>query len=451
MRRFRDFDEAGVHRSAIIGLLVFHHEVLEMRTCALLLALPIVAVAQAASAQQAAVPAEPRIGAFANIKSPEVAADRSVTFRIAAPKASSVSVVCECLTLEEAAKLKQQIAQLGQRPDNDPEMTRLTRALATVRSSQGERALAKDAGGTWTLTLSSVEPDVYEYHFNVDGFEMLDPRNRVVKYNSRPNLVESVLDVPGTTPMFYAVRAVPHGTVDIRLYDSKATSTTRHAYVYTPPGYDKSSAKLPVLYLLHGADGDETVWTNFGRMNAILDNLIADRKASPMIIVTPAAYAYDPTSGVAGDKQRADFEKDLLGDLIPFVQSNYRVAADREHRALAGLSMGGGLTMNIGPRHLETFSRLGVFSAGAGNNPQESLKDVAANAKNVNAQLKLFWMGIGTDDPGFTGAKRTSDYLDSVGIKHTFKTVPGAHTWIVWRRFLNEVAPQLWGSATTTN
>ena len=280
---------------------------------------------------------------------------------------------------------------------------------------------------------------------------MLDPRNRVVKYNSRPNLVESVLEVPGTSPMFYDVRSVPHGTVDMRMYDSKATGTTRRAFVYTPPGYDKSTAKLPVLYLLHGADGDETVWTNFGHMNTILDNLIADRKASPMVIVTPAAYAYDPTSGVAGDKQRSDFEKDLLGDLIPFVQSNYRVAADREHRALVGLSMGGSLTLNIGPRHLETFSRLGVFSAGAGNNPQESLKDVAANAKNMNAQLKLFWMGIGTEDPGYAGAKRTSDYLDSVGIKHSFKTLPGAHTWILWRRFLNEVAPQLWGSAMTTN
>jgi enterochelin esterase-like enzyme len=423
-----------------------------MNVRALVLALPILAVAQIASAQRGADPNQPpAVGAFANIKSPEVSANRNVTFRLAAPKASSVSVICECLTLEEAAKLKQQIERLGQRPDTDPELTRLNRELAKVRSSQGERAMAKDASGTWTLTLPAVEADLYEYHFNVDGFEMLDPRNRVVKYNSRPNLVESVLDVPNGTPMFYDVKQVPHGSVDIRLYDSKATATTRRAYVYTPPGYDKSTAKLPVLYLLHGADGDETVWTTFGRMNNIVDNLIAEKKAAPMIIVTPAAYAYDPTGGVAGEKQRADFEKDLLGDLIPFVQANYRVQADREHRALAGLSMGGSLTINIGPRHLETFSRIGVFSAGGGQNPAESLKDVGANAKNVNAQLKLFWMGIGTDDPGFVGAKRTSDYLDSVSIKHTFKTIPGAHTWIVWRRFLNEVAPQLWGPATTTN
>ena len=423
-----------------------------MRVSGLVLLLPLIAVAQTASAQRGANPNQPpRIGAFADVKSPEVSTGRNVTFRLAAPNATSVSVICECLTLEEVAKLKLQQAALGQRPETDPDMTRLNQALANIRSNQGERAMAKDASGTWTLTLPSVEADLYEYHFKVDGFEMLDPRNRVVKYNSRPNLVESVLEVPGASPMFYDVKQVPHGAVDIRMYDSKATGTTRRAFVYTPPGYEKSTAKLPVLYLLHGADGDETVWTTFGRMNTIVDNLIADKKTAPMLIVTPAAYAYDPTSGVAGEKQRADFEKDLLGDLIPFVQANYRVLADREHRALAGLSMGGSLTINIGPRHLETFSRVGVFSAGGGQNPADSLKDVGANAKNVNSQLKLFWIGIGTDDPGYLGAKRTSDYLNSVSIKHTFKTIPGAHTWIVWRRFLNEVAPQLWGPATTTN
>jgi enterochelin esterase-like enzyme len=423
-----------------------------MKLRTLVLVLPIFATIQTISAQQAAAPAQPpAVGAFANIKSPEVTADHRVTFRIAAPKATAVSVICECLTLEELAKLKQQQAQLGQRPDTDPEMGKLNRAIANARSNQGERALAKDASGVWTLTLPSVEPDIYKYHFNVDGFAMLDPRNPVVSYNGRPNLIKSLLEVPDATPMFYDARPVPHGKVDIRLYDSKATGTTRRAFVYTPPGYDKSATKLPVLYLLHGADGDETVWTNLGRMNLILDNLIADKKAAPMIIVSPAAYAYPPITGVAADKQRADFEKDLVGDLIPFVQANYRVAADRDHRALAGLSMGGGLTLSIGPRHLETFSRLAVFSAGAGNNPQESMKDVAANAKNVNAQLKVFWMAIGSEDPGYPGAKKTSDYLDSVGIKHSFKTLPGVHTWIMWRRFLNDVAPQLWGTASSTN
>ena len=185
------------------------------------------------------------------------------------------------------------------------------------------------------------------------------------------------------------------------------------------------------------------MWTQFGRANLILDNLIAEKKAAPMVIVMPFAYAYPWHAGVAGDKQRADFEKDLIEDLIPFVQSNYRVSTDREQRALAGLSMGGGLTLSIGPRHLDLFSRLAVFSSGAGQNPEQSLAAIGKNAKAINDKVRLFWIGVGTEDGAMAGAKRTSDYLNSVGVKHTYKTSPGAHTWIVWRKYLNEVAPQI--------
>jgi enterochelin esterase family protein len=357
---------------------------------------------------QAQQPAQPPA-----VRSPEVSADGRVTFRVRAPQASKVTVFCECLSTEPA--------------------------------------LAKGADGVWSVTVGPIEPDIYEYHFTVDGVDNLDQRNPVVKYNSRPNLIESVLDVPGPAPMFYDVKPVPHGTVSIKYYPSKSTGTTRRAYIYTPPNYERSSGRLPVLYLLHGADGDETAWTQFGRANLILDNLIAEKKAAPMIVVMPFAYAYPWHAGVAGDKQRSDFEKDLLTDLIPFVQSNYRVAADREHRALAGLSMGGGLTLAIGPRHLDTFSRLAVFSSGAGQNPEKTLADIGANAKNVNAQLKLFWIGVGTEDGAMAGAKRTSDFLTSAGIKHTYKTTPGAHTWIVWRKYLQEVAPQVFPAARSDN
>jgi enterochelin esterase-like enzyme len=368
-----------------------------MKIRALLLMLSLTAVVQA---QQ---PSQPPA-----VRSPEVAADGRVTFRVRAPGASKVTVFCECLSTEPA--------------------------------------LTKGVDDVWSVTVGPIEPDIYEYHFTVDGVDNLDQRNPVVKYNSRPNLIESVVDVPGPGPMFYDVKPVPHGTVSIKYYPSRATGTTRRAFVYTPPNYERSATRLPVLYLLHGADGDETVWTQFGRVNLILDNLIAEKKAAPMIVVMPFAYAYPWHAGVAADKQRADFEKDLLTDLIPFVQNNYRVAADRDHRALAGLSMGGGLTLAIGPRHLDTFSRLAVFSSGAGQAPEKTLADVAANAKNVNGQLKLLWIGVGTEDGAMAGAKRTSEFLNSAGIKHTFKTTPGAHTWIVWRKYLNEVAPQLWGS-----
>jgi enterochelin esterase family protein len=359
-----------------------------------------------------------------------------------APEAKAVSVVCECFTLEQVARLTQEQAQLAQRHSaTDPEMVAIARAIEATKANQGQRPLTKGANGVWSLTVGPVEPDVYEYHYTVDGTDGLDQRNPVVKYNSRPNLIESLLEVPGDQPLFYDVRQVPHGAVEIRYYTSKSTGGTRRAFVYTPPGYDRSTAKLPVLYLLHGGDGDESVWTTFGRAHLILDNLIADKKAGPMMIVMPFGYAYPWHVGAANDKQRADFEKDLVDDLIPFVQANYRVAADRDHRALAGLSMGGGQTLSIGPRRLDLFSRLAVFSAGAGADPQATLKDLVPS--KVNAQVKLFWMGIGTEDPGFVNAKKASDYLDSVGVKHTFRTIPGAHTWIVWRRFLNEVAPQL--------
>jgi enterochelin esterase family protein len=370
-----------------------------MKIRTLLFLLPLCALV--AHAQQAPQPPA--------LRSPEVLPDGRVTFRVSAPAASKVTMFCECL--------------------------------------KEEPAMTKDANGVWSVTIGPLAPEIYEYHFTVDGIDNLDQRNPVVKYNSRPNLIESVVEVPGKTPMFYDLKSVPHGTVSTKYYDSKATGGVRRAFVYTPPNYEKSTAKLPVLYLLHGADGDESVWAQFGRVNLILDNLIAEKKAQPMVVVMPFAYAYPWTRGVAGDKQRADFEKDLLQDLIPYVQANYRVFTDRDHRALAGLSMGGSLTLAIGPRHLDTFSRIAVFSAGGGQNPQQTMADLAANSKNVNSQLKLFWMGIGTEDAGFSGAKRTSDFLNSAGIKHTFKTSPGAHTWIVWRQYLNEVAPLLWAQS----
>ena len=369
---------------------------MKLRTLLLLLPLGV--------AVQAQQPSQPPA-----VRSPEVQADRRITFRVLAPNASKVTVFCECLAQEPA--------------------------------------MTKGADGVWSVTVGPIEPDMYEYHFTVDGVDNLDQRNPEVKYNSRPNLIESVLEVPGASTMFYDVKPVPHGTVDIKYYQSKATGGARRVFIYTPPNYEKSTAKLPVLYLLHGADGDETVWTEFGKANLILDNLIAEKKAVPMIVVMPFAYAYPWNAGAAPEKQRADFEKDLLENLIPFVQSNYRASADREQRALAGLSMGGGLTFAIGPRHLDVFSRLAVFSASAGQNPKETMADVAANARNVNAQIKLFWVGIGTEDAGLANAKRTSEFLNTASIKHTFKTMPGAHTWIVWRHFLNEVAPQLFGQS----
>ena len=345
----------------------------------------------------------------APVRSPEVLADRRVTFRIAAPKATEVRLTCECVN--------------------------------------GAQVLQKDAAGVWSVTLGPLEPDIYEYEFAVDGVTMPDPRNEKVKYNGRPSTISSLLEIPGPAPMFYDAKHVAHGKVDIRWYPSKATGTVRRLHVYTPPGYERASARLPVLYLLHGADGDDSAWVAFGRANQILDNLIAEQKLGPMVVAMPFGYAYPPSTGVAGDKQRADFEKDLLQDIIPFVQANYRVAADRGSRALVGLSMGGGQALNIGLRHLDTFSRVASFSGAVPRGAAvDSFKDVLADAKKVNGGLKMLWIGCGTEDGLFAPNKEFSELLKKNGVAHTFHESGGAHTWSVWRKYLLEVAPKLFAS-----
>jgi enterochelin esterase-like enzyme len=338
--------------------------------------------------------------------SPEVHDDLRVTFRLLAPQAEAVSVAGEFM--------------------------------------DGSRDLTKGADGIWSVTVGPVAPDVYEYEFTIDGMTFLDPRNPAVKTNRGPSNVSSLVTVRGEEPLFFDVRPVPHGSVEIRTYDSSVTGLARQVYVYTPPGYDQGSEPLPVLYLLHGADGEDRSWTLLGRANTILDNVMAEGRSGPMVVVMPFGYAYPWDYGASGEKQQADFLADLETQLIPFIEANYRVSRDRELRALAGLSRGGSQTLNIGLRHLDLFSRLAVFSASGGSEPQSQFADVAANATQVNAQLELFWLGIGTEDGGHANAKRLSEFLNESSIEHTFREIPGAHTWIVWRKFLDEVAPQLW-------
>jgi enterochelin esterase-like enzyme len=364
----------------------------------------LASLVQSGLAQQPAGPPANRTPA---VRSPEVHPDRRVTFRIYAPKATEVTVSGEF--------------EIG----------------------APAHRLTKDAQGVWSVTLGPFEPELYEYDFIVDGVQMLDPRNPVVKYNRGPAAISSLLDIRGSSPRAFDVRPVAHGKVDIRHYDSKTTGQTRRVHIYTPPNYERTTSRLPVLYLLHGGDGEDSVWTAFGRAHVILDNLIADKTIPPLIVVMPNGYAYGWDSGVAAEKQQADFQKDLVDDLIPFVQANYRASRDRKERALAGLSRGGGQTLSIGLRHLNLFSRLGVFSAGS-NNPQEAFKNVAANARRVDEQLDLLWIGCGTDDFAMPGAKRLDEFLTANGIDHTFRRTAGEHTWIVWRQYLQERAPLLW-------
>jgi enterochelin esterase family protein len=260
-------------------------------------------------------------------------------------------------------------------------------------------------------------------------------------------VISSVLTVRGAEPFFFDVKPVPHGTVAIRTYDSSVTGRSRQVYVYTPPGYERGTERLPVLYLLHGADGEDRSWTQLGRAQPILDNLMAAGSLSPMVVVMPYGYAYPWDAGMSGEKQQADFLADLRTQLIPFIEANYRVSGDRTRRALAGLSRGGSQTLTIGLRHLDLFSRLAVFSASGGSTPETVFADVAANAQEVNRQLELFWIGMGTEDGGFENARKLSSFLTASGISHSFREIRGAHTWLVWRNFLNEMAPLLWPEA----
>lgn len=240
-------------------------------------------------------------------------------------------------------------------------------------------------------------------------------------------------------------RDVPHGKVEHETYDSKSLGFERKLTVYMPPGYTKDK-KYPVLYLLHGSGDDETGWLQKGSANVILDNLYADGKAQPMIVVMPFGYATrpgepTPKPNATPDERRAAagaFQKDLLDDVIPFIDSHYPTIADRDHRALAGLSMGGGQTMRIGPTHSDTFAYLGVFSAGlprAGGAEGDPLASYP-EPDVLNARLKLFWVSIGDKDRGLENAKRLDQALTDKKIHHLWHQDTGAHEWPVWKNDL---------------
>jgi enterochelin esterase-like enzyme len=344
------------------------------------------------------------------VPSPEVHPDRTVTFRLQAPKATEV---------------------------------RLTGDL--VKEPQALERDAKDPKGLWSITIGPLRPDMYSYRFLVDGLPVIDPGNQ-----ARP---ASMFTVPGGGPMAYDLRPVPHGELHEHWYASKSLDEARRVFIYTPPNYEKASARYPVLYLLHGAGSDESSWSESGRVNLILDNLIADGSLKPLVVVMPYGYAYPPTSPLAAGpdamkRQRAGFNRDLIEDVIPLVQSGYRVYTDREHRAIAGLSLGGAQALGMGLSHPELFSRVAGLSPalGAVTSPEAGgldLKALVADSKKANGQFKLVWVGCGTDDTLFKSVQTFSEMLTSSGVKHTFRETDGAHTWLNWRRYLAEVAPLL--------
>ena len=238
------------------------------------------------------------------------------------------------------------------------------------------------------------------------------------------------------------------GTVQINWQKSSAITTssnqgeTRWVWVYTPPGYEKGNQQYPVLYLFHGSNDTAGGWTLAGHANFIEDNLLADKKAVPMIIVMPFGHAV-PFGG-RGQGNDADlYEKYIVKDVIPLVEGKYRVKPGRENRAIAGLSMGGGQSIAIGFRHLDLFSAIGAFSAAIPGDFEKEFGATIANAKDVNGKLKLLWFACGKQDSLFERSQKFSDLLDAKQIKHTFRPSEGAHVYKVWRLYLSEFAPLL--------
>jgi enterochelin esterase family protein len=349
---------------------------------------------------------------------PEVHADRRVTFRVQAPNAKRV-------ILQSAPILN---------------------ALGSADATIGLHEVDED--GWWSRTLGPLPPDIYDYVYLIDGVSTVDSNCPGVQAGTASP--RSLVTVPAEgKPAYWAARDVPHGTLHHVFYDSQAVGCVRDAIVYTPPGYDDDPDRLyPVLYLCHGGGDDARGWTLVGQAHRIMDNLLAEGKAQPQIIVMPNGQPVPRSE--PWDVIRAEntplFERDLLGDLMPLVESTYRIQADREHRAMAGLSMGGGQTNAIGLNHLELFSQIGLLSAGRFDFAEDH-PDLVSDPAAANAKLDLFFLGCGTYDTGaIEGMTRTHEFLTEVGIEHVFWTLEGiAHTWVMWRTALyHELLPRLW-------
>ena len=332
--------------------------------------------------------------------------------------------------------------------------------------------LTKGSDGVWTATIGPLDPDIYTYAFNVDGVTALDPQNANTKYGYGSFGPVSIVQVPGDTPQFYDVKAVPHGEVRIRPYTSKALGVSRTVWVYTPPDYDKGK-DFPVLYLLHGAGDIESGWTMIGRANTILDNLIAEKKARPMVVVMPLGHTIqsfwtgpaktvaDPVAAAMRGARSLDeiiatmmsgdgkgglspFGRDFVEDVLPMIEQTYKVSRKPEDRAIAGLSMGGGQTINLALGKPELFRYVALMSPAASGRVAEFYPAVARNPDTYNKQFKVFWIGVGKDD-GLTGPGDHAfvEALKKNGVKQTFVVSPGRHEWTVWRHHLAQVAPLL--------
>jgi enterochelin esterase-like enzyme len=390
------------------------------------------------SAQQAQPPNVPPPAAAprpAPLKSPEIHPDRSVTFRLSAPRASEVT--------------------LNGSWDNGTDLK-----------------MTKDEAGVWSTTIGPLAPQLWGYWFMVDGVKALDPSNGETQRDGAR--YDNLLMISGPESEWWDFKDVPHGTVQAVWYPSPTLKQARRRMmVYTPPDYETGNAKYPVLYLLHGGGGDEEAWLTMGRANIIMDNLIAAGKAKPMIVVMPNGNATQtvtqglgfgttparqsvtapapppvqagqaPAGAARGGGRGApqpyagSYPESLVKDVIPFIEKRFRVLAAKDDRAIAGLSMGGGHTVAATNNNPGTFAYIGVFSAGARTADEAFQKQLdAVKAGGV----KLYWLGAGTTDMAREGTVNLSELVKKEGIPTSYREIPGQHYWFLWRDFLAHYA-----------
>jgi enterochelin esterase-like enzyme len=337
------------------------------------------------------------------VKSPDVHPDRTVTFRVRAPKAQEVTLTGDW-------------------------------------SEKSVGKLTRNEQGVWSITVGPLEPGVAIYNFVIDGVAVADPINPRVKLRAETSA--SLVNVPGDGSEAFAVRDVPHGQVRVQWRKSQALGgQTREFRVYTPPGYDDEpnrGARYPVLYLLHGSNDTAAGWTDVGQANFILDNLIADKRAVPMIVVMPWGHA----APYRAKDNLALFSRYLLEDVVPTVEKSYRTLAGPGHRALVGLSMGGEQALTIGLLHPELFATVGAFSAALPRDPAATFKPLLDARGNSNEKLRLLWIGCGKQEGArFAANEQFAKLLSGHDIKCTFVGPDGLHNYTLWRKLLVEMAP----------
>ena len=368
------------------------------------------------------------------VVSPDVTADRRIVFRLSAPQAQAVRLTASDIP---------GIGQGGQ--------------------------LTKGENGVWETTVGPVPAGSYRYTFNVDGVATIDPRNPATSESQ--NNVWSLVNVAGS---FADTKNVPHGSIAEVTYYSMALGAFRRMHIYTPPGYEAGSRRYPVFYLLHGAGDSDDSWSTVGRAGFILDNLIAEKKARPMIMVMPAGHTRPPAPGSPAAAPGADaFVSDFVTDVMPYVQKSYRISTDRASTAIAGLSMGGSQTLNIAIPNLEKFAYIGVYSSGLlGAFPNQGRRGAAPGAApapapapapaaasgatewetrnaskladaNLKKGLKLFWFSTGKEDFLLGTTTASVDLFRKHGFNVVYQESGGGHTWLNWRDYLNAFAPQL--------